>query len=199
MNLLNQNLHRVLLLTVTLALLGGCATEYSNKDPIGQLFPSISGSSLDQKSYQIPQDLGDEKTLLLIGYKQNAQFDIDRWMIGIDMSGTKVSIIELPAIQGFLPRLFKSKIDEGMRSGIPEELWPVVVTVYEDGRRVQSFTGNESPSNARVVLLNDTGRVIYFYDRGFSVDALNDLKTAVLRPESGDISQSSKSTGANSS
>lgn len=170
-------------------LLSGCATEYMNKNPVGELFPSISGQSLDEKPYLIPRDLGGKKTLLLIGYRQNAQFDIDRWMMGMDMQGIHIPMIELPAIQSFLAGLFKGKIDEGMRAGIPRELWPVVVTTYEDGKRVQNFTGNERPNNARVVLLNKTGRVVYFYDRGFSVQALNKLHKAIQRPECGDKSK----------
>lgn len=170
---------------IALTLLSACATDYSNNNPLGHMFPDISGQSLDKKSYRIPRDLSAPKTLLLIGYRQNAQFDIDRWMVGLDMTGTDIPVIELPAIQGFFPRLFQTRIDEGMRSDIPHELWKAVITVYEDGETVQSFTGNENPDNARVVLLNSTGRVIYFYDRGFSVDALNNLTKAVERPECG--------------
>ena len=77
------------------------------------------------------------------------------------------------------PRMFKTQIDEGMRSGIPRELWQGVITVYKDGDRVQSFTGNENPNNARVVLLDSLGKVIFFYDRGFSVAALNALRAAI--------------------
>ncbi len=177
---------RVLALLLVLAassFLTGCATEFTNKNPTGELFPRIAGQSLDRQSFRIPQDLGGTTTLLLIGYKQNTQFDIDRWMIALDMKGIKLPIVEVPAIQGFFPGMFKSRIDEGMRAGIPQELWPGVVTVYEDGGRVQSFTGNVRPNNTRVVLLNGTGRVVYFYDRGFSVQALNNLQQAIQRPE----------------
>lgn len=66
-----------------------------------------------------------------------------------------------------------------MRNGIPRELWSIVITVYEDGETIQAFTGNERPNNARVVLLDDKGKVIHFYDRGFSVHALNDLRSNI--------------------
>ena len=51
-----------------------------------------------------------------------------------------------------------------------------MITVYKDGEKVQRYTGNVKPKNARVLLLNVLGGVIYFYDRGFSVDALNALR-----------------------
>ena len=61
-----------------------------------------------------------------------------------------------------------------MRRGIPSELWSSVITVYKDGETIQKFTGNENPNNARVLLIKEA-KVKFFYDRGFSVSALNEL------------------------
>ena len=120
-----------------------------------------------------------EKTLLLIGYIQNTQFDIDRWLIGLDQTKTKVKVYELPTIQGWFPRIFQRRIDNFMRSGIPNELWGGVVTIYKDAETIQKFTGNVNPINARVILVGEGGEVIFFYDRGFSVNALNTFRMAI--------------------
>jgi hypothetical protein len=77
--------------------------------------------------------------------------------------------------------MFSTFIDNGMRAGIPKPLWKGVITVYEDGDKVQAFTGNEAPNNARVLLLDKEGVVLYFYDDGFSVAALNELRD-ILTP-----------------
>jgi len=156
--------------------LTGCSTTYPNKNPVDQTFPSVTGNTLSDMEVNMPQEFLGQKTLLLIGYRQNAQFDIDRWLIGLDMTQTKVNVFEIPAIQGFFPGLFSNQIDEGMRRGIPDELWSIVITVYKDGDTIQQFTGNEKPNNARVVLLDEAGKVIHFYDRGFSVSALNGVR-----------------------
>jgi hypothetical protein len=167
---------RYLMIIATLMLLSACSTSYPNQAITGQVFPSVSGQNLEEKSMTLPDDLKGEVALLLIGYKQDSQFDIDRWLIGLDMTETKVAVYEVPTIQGLFPRMFSTFIDNGMRSGIPKPLWKGVVTVYKDGEKVQAFTGNEKPNNTRVVLLNAQGKVIYFYDQGFSVDALNQLR-----------------------
>jgi hypothetical protein len=75
--------------------------------------------------------------------------------------------------------MFSTVIDDGMRAGIPKELWKGVITIYAGGETVQSFTGNENPNNARVLLVDSKGQVVYFYDRGFSVAALNALRNAL--------------------
>ena len=80
-----------------------------------------------------------------------------------------------PTITNWLPRFVEERIDEGMRKGIPDELWKIVVTVYDDGDKIAQFLGNENGRNARVVAVDENGKVIHFYDRGFSVAALKEL------------------------
>lgn len=170
---------KIILITIIGFLFVGCATTYTNRSPLGEEFPEISGESLEKNEIKMPEYFEGNQVVLLLGYKQDSQFDIDRWLIGLDMTKTKVKIFELPTIQGMLPRMFSTFIDEGMRSGIPKELWGGVITVYADGAELQEFTGNENPNNARVLLLDKNGKVIYFFDRGFSVFALNELKEMI--------------------
>lgn len=162
-----------------------CSNQYPNQNLSGQQFPSVEGSTLEQKKFIIPDDFKANLTLLLIGYKQNSQFDIDRWLIGLDMTQTKIDAYEIPTIQGMFPQMFSTFIDNGMRSGIPKELWKGVITVYQDGEQIQALTGNKNPNNARVVLINRSGKILYFYDRGFSVSALNDVRDTITLHKKG--------------
>lgn len=154
----------------------GCSSNYNNQSHVGQPFPSIKGESLKKEVVNIPEVFKGKNTLLLIGYKQDSQFDIDRWLIGLDMTETQVNVYELPAIQGIFPRMFSTVINNGMRAGIPKSLWKGVITVYQDGELVQKFTGNRNPNNARVILLNKDGIILFMYDEGFSVEALNRVR-----------------------
>lgn len=160
-----------------IAVLSGCTTHYPNQDIEGKPFPNVTGTSLEKQTVNLPAHVAGKPSVYLIGYKQDSQFDIDRWLIGLDMKEVDVVAFELPTIAGMFPSMFSTQIDEGMRRGIPKELWGGVITIYEHGERIQAFTGNEKPNNARIVLLNRQGEVVYFYDRGFSVAALNALIT----------------------
>ena len=164
---------------LSLLVLTGCATQYPNRSPVGEVFPSVSGQSLEEETVNIPEDMAGSPAVLLVGYKQDSQFDIDRWLIGLDMTETKVAVYELPTIPGLFPRMFSTVIDDGMRAGIPKELWKGVITIYSGGESVQAFTGNENPNNARILLIDASGKVMFFYDRGFSVAALNALRDAL--------------------
>ena len=167
------------MILISIFILSACSSQYTNQLPLNKNFPNVSGESLSGKVWDIPKEMSGRKVLFLIGYKQDSQFDIDRWLIGLDMTNTKVEVYELPTIKGMFPRMFKQKINTGMKRGIPQMLWKSVITIYKDGEKVQKFTGNENPNNTRVILLNPKGRIIYFYDKGFSVYALNNLREII--------------------
>jgi len=164
-----------LIVLITLSVVG-CSTTYINRNPVGEIFPTVNGESLEKIDIEMPQYFNGSKVILLLGYKQDSQFDIDRWLIGLDQTETKVKVYELPTIQGLFPIMFSTFIDNGMRKGIPKELWGGVITIYRDGSVIQEFTGNENGNNARVLVIDENGKVIYFYDRGFAVSALNQLR-----------------------
>ena len=153
-----------------------------NKSPesiVGKSFPTLKGKSLSQKKWTLPNDLKGQNTILLTGYVQRSQFDIDRWLIGLSMAKVKTPIFEVPAVKGFFVGLFKERLDQSMRNGIPNEIWKAVVTVYGDSEKLINFTGSQNPGNSRVFVLDKNGKVIYFHDRGFSVNNLQRLLKAL--------------------
>ncbi len=159
-------------------LVTGCSS-LDNRDPTGELFPSVTGSSLDGSTVTLPSALAGEPAVLLVGYVQDAQFDLDRWILGLAQAGTPGRVIEVPTIDG-MASLFSDSIDSGMRSGIPSEDWSSVVTLYgDDADVVVRFTGEERPRNGRILLLDGDGRVVWFHDRGYSAGRLLDLDAGV--------------------
>lgn len=165
--------------TSLLALLVGCSS-YPARNPAGEVFPSVSGESLDGKRVALPADLAGAPSLLLVAYKQKTQFDVDRWVLGILQAGLDVRTLEVPTVKGWAPRLFAASIDDGMRSGIPRAEWGSVVTVYGDASKIARFTGSEG-RNARVLLLDGSGRVVFFHDEGYSPATLLRLKAQIDR------------------
>lgn len=172
-------------LTVSLAgvvaLASGCSSPIK-VDPasvIGKTFPTVRGETLEKQPRTLPADLAGKPALLFVGYKQSTQFDIDRWMVGLLQLKTPVAFYEVPTIAGMVPGLFANQIDEGMRGGIPKELWAGVITVYGDAEAIEAFTGTENPMPARVILLDAAGKVLWFHDRGFSPVLLQELDAKI--------------------
>jgi hypothetical protein len=157
------------LLAMALAAVGlACSSPLPNRNPVGETFPRVTGESLDGREHELPGEFAGKKVLLLVGYVQKTQFDIDRWLLGLMQAEVSVAVREVPTIKGFVPGLISGVIDGGMRRGIPEEDWGAVITVYGDAGEIVALTGNENPNNARVLLLDETGKVVWFHDRGYS-------------------------------
>jgi hypothetical protein len=139
-------------------------------------FPRVQGRALSDKEVTIPDAYLGKPTLLLIGYVQKAQFDIDRWILGALQANIKAQIVEVPTIAGMAPRMVQSFIDSGMRSGIPESDWGTVVTVYEDASKIIKALGNERPNVARAVLLDKNGTIVWSSSSGYSATQILELQ-----------------------
>jgi hypothetical protein len=173
---------------LTTALLCGCHSAQPNREPVGELFPTAVGTSLDGTRVEVPTVWRGMPTVVLVGYVQEAQFDADRWMLGLlqaGAAGMRLRIVELPTIPSRIASLFDDTIDQGMRNGIPPEDWASVVTVYGAAARpIAAFTGTERPRTMRVLLLDASGRVVWFHDEGYSPRELLDLLGAAAALES---------------
>lgn len=147
-----------------------CASVVPNRNPMGEPFPNVAGESLEESAVEIPGAFAGAPVVLLVGYEQETQFDIDRWLMGLLQAEVNAAIVEVPTIPSLVPTLISDWIDDGMREGIPEQDWGSVVTLYGDAAQpVVEFTGNEFGQRARVLLLDAEGRVVYFDDSGYSV------------------------------
>jgi hypothetical protein len=164
-------------------LLSGCASgPVPNRNPTGEMFPSVAGESLTGGRVELPDALAGEPAVLLIGYVQEAQFDIDRWLMGLVQAGTAARVLELPTIPDLVPTIASDWIDDGMRSGIPEEDWGVVVKLYGSAAEpVAALTGTTNGRLPRVLLLDAGGKVVWFHDRGYSAAKAMELAEAAAR------------------
>jgi len=173
--------------------LGSCRATYPNRQIAGEGFPPVAVRALDGAERSLPAAVAGAPAVLLLGYVQGAQFDADRWLLGLLQAELAVRIVEVPAARGFVPWLIRGTIDGGMRAGIPAEDWGVVWTVYgEDADRLQRFTGNERPRNVRALLLDADGRVVWSHDRGYSAGTLLALRSRLAELQGATGSTGSK-------
>ncbi len=158
-----------LLAVVAISMWRGSTDAWPDRDPTGEVFPTVSGESLEKEPVKIPDDFLGEPAVLIVGYQQRAQFDIDRWLMGLLQTGEEMPIVEVPTIPGLVPTMISGWIDDGMRSGIPREDWGAVVTLYGDAARpVAELTGTERGQVARVIVLAEDGTIAWFDDEGYS-------------------------------
>jgi hypothetical protein len=150
------------------------------RDILNTPFPRVEGQNLNRKPVVLPDDFKGKNTLLLVGYVQAAQFDIDRWILGVLQADIPVEIVEVPTIAGMLPKVVQGFIDNGMRSGIPKSDWASVVTVYQDAPKIIQALGNDRPKSSYAVLLNSKGMIVWSSNLGYSAAQVLELKRIVV-------------------
>jgi hypothetical protein len=169
-------------LLATCLLLSACGTTVPTPANVQHSrFPEVHGKNLRGETIFIPQHFRGKPTLVLVGYTQNAQFDIDRWILGALQVDLGAEIVELPTIAGMLPQMVQGFIDNGMRKGIPQSDWASVVTVYEDAAKIIAALGNDRPQSAYAVLLDKEGRIAWSANTGYSASQILELKKLVAK------------------
>jgi hypothetical protein len=137
--------------------------------------PSFLGESLDGRIVEFPEAIRGKSHLLLVAYVQEAQFDVDRWVLGVLQAKAPVRVLELPTISSLGARLAKGFINRGMQQGIPQEDWASVVTVYGDAESLRSYVGEIPGNNACALLVDSNGVVRWAHRDGYSPRELLEL------------------------
>ena len=176
---------KLMMLSISLYFLVGCATPVANKNTVGQKFPIVKANYLSGESVTLPNvgaiEREVERVIILVGYVQKSQFDVDRWTIGLTETNVTLPIVEIAVINQWLPEVFAKKLDQSMRDGIPKNLWKSVITVYDEAQKVRDFLGTTNPLNARAVVIDSDGTVLFQHDTGFSAEALKKMLKFVPR------------------
>jgi hypothetical protein len=169
-----------ILLSLLCVTLMACSKTVSTPANINQSnFPTVHGENLNKEKITLPDAYRGKNTLLLIGYQQKTQFDIDRWILGVLQADIPVEIVEVPTIAGMMPQMVQGFINNGMRRGIPTADWASVVTVYEDAPKIIEALGNERPQSAYAVLLDRQGKIVWTSNIGYSASQVLELKKLV--------------------
>jgi hypothetical protein len=144
------------------------------------MFPTVVGTTLEGEELTLPAAYAGEPAVILVGYQQRAQFDIDRWVMGLIQADIDAPMLEIPAVPGLAAAFASDLIDQTMRDGIAEEDWAFIMTLY--GQAAQSlaeFTGTERGQMTRVFVLDAEGRVAWFDDGGFTARKALEVREVV--------------------
>ena len=67
-----------------------CRSTYPRRNPMNEPFPTAVGESLRGERVELPGAFHGAPVVLLVGYLQESQFDIDRWRLGLS------AIVDIP-------------------------------------------------------------------------------------------------------
>jgi len=128
---------------------------------VGKKFPRITAKALSGKEVTIPDDVEGELTLIGVAFVRGAQGMLDSWVRYFQELCSGKNVYELPMIEGGFWKIFSGFIDEGMRSGIPDEKHDYVVTYYGDASKFREKLGMDDKNLGYVFLLDEDGNILF--------------------------------------
>ena len=121
--------------------------------------------------------------MLLVAYERTAEDDLGHWLEFLQFAAPGLRVFAVPTVPPLAFGGHAGSIDDGSRKGIPQVLWPYVVTVYDpNGSPLREFLGEGEGRNTLVVLIDRAGVVRWFAVGGFTLARGRELLD-VLRAE----------------
>jgi hypothetical protein len=146
-------------------------------------FPSVSGSNLEQRPFNLPQVFEGKLNLVALAFEQWQQNDVNTWLTTVAPLRElypNLKFYELPTLTQF-DGLFQSFIDGGMREGIKDlSTSEITITFYLN--RVAFLESLEIPYVKQIVLLLvDNQGNIYWCGQGAFDETQNEgLKQTLI-------------------
>lgn len=145
-------------------------------------FPALTGSNLQRKTLNLPQDLEGERNLVFIAFQQWQQSQVDTWLPfarQLEETHPGMRYYELPTIQR-LNALARTFVNEGMRAGISD---PVArertITLYLDKKAFREKLQLPGEDDIYALLLDRQGTVLWRAEGAFAPEKGASLAAAV--------------------
>ena len=127
-------------------------------------FPSVSGSNLSRKKFQLPYDFEGKLNLVFIPFQQSQQWTINTWVdfaAQLEKEHHHFRAYEIPTLQSMNP-LSQKLINEGMRTGIQDQrMRDKVITLYTEKSTFRRSLGIPNENEVFVFLVDRSGNVFW--------------------------------------
>lgn len=151
--------------------LSGCGSSVSPGPAAaieGVAFPTVEGTSLNNRSFQLPAGFDAPYNVLLVAFLREQQADVNTWLnaaADIAADHANVEYYELPTISSGWT-IARGWIDNGMRSGVQAfAARERTITLYTDTARFRELLGIDGPGQIWIGLVDREGKV-YWSTRG---------------------------------
>ena len=142
------------------------------------MFPSITGSNLERRRFDLPGDFEGDLNLVIIAFQMFHQNWIDAWAPYLKpmlAEVPEVPLYELPVLDHFDP-IRRWMIDGGMRAGIPDRATrAATITLYTDKRVFRQALSIPDESSIHLLLVDRQGAIHARVEGRYSAEKLATL------------------------
>jgi hypothetical protein len=145
-------------------------------------FPSVTGSNLEGRKFNLPADFEGELNIALVPFQQWQQSWVDKWLPfvkSLTQTYPGLRAYELPTLAPF-GAIQRWWIDQGMRMGIPDrKVREATITLYTDKPAFRAALGLGGEDTIYALLLKRDGTVLWRESGEFSPAKGQALQKAV--------------------
>jgi hypothetical protein len=136
---------------------------------VGKQFPTVRAKDLNDAWVSAPADWKGTATIVLVTPSKQSQPDADKWIADL-RERSDVAFRETPIIDSSVAHLIADFIKDKMKDGLPKDMWPRVIPVFEGAGDVKAFFGDQGQTKAWVVVLDDAGAIRWFHADGYTAE-----------------------------
>jgi hypothetical protein len=134
-------------------------------------FPTVSGSNLNEKPFNLPNDFEGERNIVFVAFEQWQQSQVDSWMPATKKIAEKdksLRFYEVPTLSAMMP-LVRKFIDGGMRGGIADKnVRAITITLYLNKENFRAWLKLPSEKNIYVLVVDRKGNVLWQQEGAFT-------------------------------
>jgi hypothetical protein len=152
--------------------------------PTAARFPELKASNLESREFDLPQDFGGQRNLVLIAFQREQQEQLDTWlkqMKRYQEADPGFQYYELPTIEK-LNTMARWFVDSGMRRGIPDKNARArTITLYIDKKPFEESLQLPTEKTVYALLVDRSGNVLWRADGAYDETKGESLRQALQR------------------
>lgn len=123
-------------------------------------FPTIQSSSLNDKTFNMPDDFATSEVFVILGFTHESKEDVALWAEKLENIDPQLPVYEIPVISGFVPGLLEGVIRGGMKKKYSPKEQEYVIPVFADADKLDKGFTRRGENECVVVLLNMQRKVV---------------------------------------
>jgi hypothetical protein len=140
-----------------------------------QALPPTSLVTLTNRKVSLPDDLGTQPALIVIGYTRKSRDQCASWAKRAMQELPALRVYQIAALQD-VPRLLRPMVVRGIRSGVPKEHHGRFLLLYEKQEQWREATGAGQPDEAYLLMVDSAGRIKWRISGAITEEKIRSLK-----------------------
>jgi hypothetical protein len=148
---------------------------------LGQSIPRVDVESLNGRPVSLPKDFANKPAIFVIGFSQGGGNQCGHFARKLAKEASvvegKVVMYQIAMLES-APRIFRSMILHGMRSGIPSAEQERFLPLFHDEAQWKQLVGfnKSAPNDAYLLLVSQKGAVLWTGHGTYSDELFSELK-----------------------